>query len=206
MKYSICFINVKKLFAQIFPTFCFFVFRFNVEGRRIVDIGYLFKKIAEINHQPFGCNFSNLLLVEERKTGFFSEFLFTCDMCHIHEVIESENPNSSLMNVNTATVTAVVNTGQGFTQLETFSAIMNMPSMCNKLYQKLHENVYKFTSETAWESMSLAAEEETNLAIANGDVNEDGVPMITVIADGAWSKRSYKSNYNALSGVVSSNN
>lgn len=162
----------------------------------------MFKKIAQINHEPYGCNFSNLLLVEERKNGYFSEFLFTCNMCHKHEVIESENPNSTLMNVNTATVTAVVNSGQGFTQLETFSAIMNMPSMCNKLYQKLHEDVHKFTSETAWEAMSLAAEEEAKLAVANGDVREDGIPMITVIADGAWSKRSYKSNYNALSGVV----
>lgn len=162
----------------------------------------MFKKIAQINHEPYGCNFSNLLLVEERKNGYFSEFLFTCNMCHKNEVIESENPNSTLMNVNTATVTAVVNSGQGFTQLETFSAIMNMPSMSNKLYQKLHEDVHKFTSETAWEAMSLAAEEEAKLAVANGDVREDGIPMITVIADGAWSKRSYKSNYNALSGVV----
>lgn len=47
--------------------------------------------------------------------------------------------------------------------------------------------------------MSLAAEEEAKLAIANGDVREDGIPMITVIADGAWSKKSYKSNYNVRS-------
>lgn len=105
-------------------------------------------------------------------------------MCQKHEVIESENPNSSLMDVNTATVTAIVNSRQGFAQLETFSAIMNMPNMCNKLYQKLHEDVHKFSSETAWEAMSLAAEEEAKLAIANGDVREDGIPMITVIADG----------------------
>jgi len=72
----------------------YFIFRFNVESRRIVDIGYLFKKIAEINHQPYGCNFSNLILVGERINGFLSEFLFTCNMCQKHEVIESENPNS----------------------------------------------------------------------------------------------------------------
>ncbi|XP_025424079.1 uncharacterized protein LOC112693296 [Sipha flava] len=166
---------------------------------------YVFKQIAEINHKPFGCNFNNLLLVEERKTGFLSEFLFTCNMCHRHEVYKSENPSSSLMDVNTSIVTAVINSEQGFTQLETFSAILNMHSMYNKLYQKLHKDVHKFTSETAWEAMSLAAEEEAKLAVANGDVREDGVPMITVIADGTWSKRSYKSNYNVLSGVVRRN-
>ncbi|KAL4105323.1 hypothetical protein QTP88_020571 [Uroleucon formosanum] len=160
--------------------------KFNVEGRRLVDIGYLFKKIAQINYQPYGCNFSNLLLVGEQNIGFYGEFLFTCKMCRKNEIIESENPNSSLMDVNTTTVTVIVNSGQGFAQLETFSAIMNMPNMCNKLYQKLHEDVYKFTNETAWEAMSLAAEEEAKLAVATGNVRKDGVPMITVIADGAW--------------------
>ncbi len=33
--------------------------------------------------------------------------------------------------------------------------------------------------------------------------DDDGVPMCTVIADGQWSKRSYKTKYDALSGVVS---
>jgi len=50
-----------------------------------------------------------------------------------------------------------------------------------------------------------STEEEAKLAIENGDVREDGVPMITVIADIAWSKRSYKSNYNNLYRVVSNN-
>jgi len=107
--------------------------------------------------------------------------------------------------MSTATVTAVVNSGQGFGQLETFSAIMNMPYMCNKLNQKLHEDVHKFTSKTAWEAMSLAAEEEAKLAAEIGNVKEDGVYIISVIPDGAWSKRSYKSNYNALSRYVSNN-
>jgi len=124
-------------------------------------------------------------------------------MCRKQEIIESEDPSMSSMDVNTAAVTASVNSGQGYVQLETFSALLNMPSMSNKLYQKIHEKVEQFTHNTAWESMSSAAEEEAKLAIDNGDVNENGVPMITVIADGAWSKRSYRTNYNALSGVVS---
>lgn len=84
---------------------------------------------------------------------------------------------------------------------------MNMPNMSNKLYQKLHKDVHNFTSETAWGQCRLiAAEEEAKMAVANGDVSEDRVPMITVIANGAWSKRSYRKKYNALSRVVSKNN
>lgn len=35
-----------------------------------------------------------------------------------------------------------------------------------------------------------------------GIIDENGIPMYTVIADGQWSKRSYQTKYNAYSGVV----
>jgi len=41
------------------------------------------------------------------------------------------------------------------------------------------------------------------MAIKKGDINKNRKSLITVVADGVCSKRSYKSNYNALSGVVS---
>lgn len=44
--------------------------------------------------------------------------------------------------------------------------------------------------------MRSATIEEAQLTIGNGEVNNDGVPLISVIADGTWSKRSYKSNNN----------
>lgn len=57
--------------------------------------------------------------------------------------------------------------------------------------------------ETAKEKcMAEAAKEEYDLAVRDGNVNADGVPMITVVADGCWSKRSYKKNYNASSGAA----
>jgi hypothetical protein len=77
--------------------------------------------------------------------------------------------------------------------------------MSSYLYQKLHAEIEDFTYTTAWESISSAAKEETGLTIRNGEVNDDGVPLISVIVNGAWSKRNYKSTYNALSGVVSKN-
>lgn len=61
----------------------------------------------------------------------------------------------------------------------------------------------KETEITAWESIELAGKEEARIAVENGNVNKNGVPMITVVVDSAWSKRSYKYNYNAPSGFVS---
>lgn len=124
-------------------------------------------------------------------------------MCDTVEIITSEPENSSSIGVNTAIVMSIINTGQGYGQLEQISGILNMPNMSNKKYQKEHEVVERLTGETAWDAMKDAAQEEVKIAIENGDVNDEGIPLITVIADGAWSKRSYKTNYNALSGVVS---
>lgn len=100
-------------------------------------------------------------------------------------------------------VAAIVNTGQGYTQLDTFSAFLNMPNMSNPLYQKIHYDLIKHTENAALEAMEIAGKEEARLAVEENNVNENGIPLITVVADGTWSKRSYKSNYNALSGVVS---
>ena len=48
--------------------------------------------------------------------------------------------------------------------------------------------------------MKKAGEEEKAFAINNNDFHE-GVPAITVICDGGWSKRSHKHSYNAMGGV-----
>lgn len=43
---------------------------------------------------------------------------------------------------------------------------------------------------------------ERNRALERGQVRADGVPWITVYVDGSWSKRSYGTNFNSLSGMV----
>lgn len=56
---------------------------------------------------------------------------------------------------------------------------------------------------TALKEMEIAASEEKKLAIQRGDVDSEGIPLITVIVDGSWAKRSYRTNYASLSGTVS---
>jgi len=175
------------------------------EGRRIVNVNHLFTSIQNIYHDPFGCTFKNLECINEKRCGYFSELYFKCRICNKIELITTENTNSDELSINKSVVTAVVNTGIGYSQLDKFSAILNIPSMSNSFYQKLHEHISMITEETALESMIAAGKEESKLAIEAGDVNSEGIPMISVVADGAWSKRSYKINYNALSGVVSCN-
>ena len=50
-------------------------------------------------------------------------------------------------------------------------------------------------------NMLEAGKEETKLAEERGDYHH-GVPAITIIVDGGWSKRSHKHSYNAKSSVA----
>lgn len=53
------------------------------------------------------------------------------------------------------------------------------------------------------EAMKNDGEEEARLAKESRDVDDEGYPLVTVTADGAWPKRSYKNKYDAASGLVS---
>ena len=54
--------------------------------------------------------------------------------------------------------------------------------------------------ELLQESMKVANQEERAIAISKGRYHQ-GVPAITVIVDGGWSKRCHRHSYNAKSGV-----
>ncbi|XP_060858281.1 uncharacterized protein LOC132935681 [Metopolophium dirhodum] len=174
-----------------------------LQGRRMVDIAFLFKAIQSIRHNTFDCTFSDLKIIKEKKNGFFSTFVFKCKICGTIENIYSEDPERKGFSINTAVTSAILNTGQGYSQLEEFCGILDMYCMSLPTYQNIHEQVSQSIFSVSLDEMIKAGQEESKIAIENGDVDEQGRPLITVIADGAWSKRSYKSNYNALSGVAS---
>jgi hypothetical protein len=50
--------------------------------------------------------------------------------------------------------------------------------------------------------MIEAGREEAKIAIESGNVDENNIPLIIVIADGIWCKRSYRTNYNAKPGAA----
>lgn len=60
-----------------------------------------------------------------------------------------------------------------------------------------------YYTEVANKEMEKAAKEEATLARECGDVDKEGIPLVTVVADCMWGKRSYRNKYNSLSGTVS---
>lgn len=178
-----------------------------ISGRRIIDIHYFVKELKEISdHAPqFGCTFANMDLKCEVKRGLRSGFLFQCNMCGMKKTAWSEDINDgTVMDINSAAVAGVISSGGGYTCLQTFMGAMNIRCMNYNTFNK-HQNIVANGWElSALQEMKKAADEEICLAKQRGDVDHDGVPLLTVVADGSWAKRSYRTNYNSLSGVVSS--
>ena len=81
-----------------------------------------------------------------------------------------------------------------------YSGTMGIPSFSEGQYSKIESEIGKWWHKVLEDEMVKAGEEERALAIANNDYH-DGIPAITVVCDGGWSKRSHKHTFNAMAGV-----
>jgi len=63
----------------------------SLEGRRIVDIKYLFDQIQNSKHEHFDCSFLDMVFQSECRKGYMSVFNFRCKMCNINSSFTSEN-------------------------------------------------------------------------------------------------------------------
>lgn len=119
--------------------------------------------------------------------------IYTCK--NSSEQRDDNSKNSKDVNINEAAVLTTQTIGCGFFNLEEFLSTLNVPSMSNFLYQKYSATLRDKIEPTSTKIMAEAIEEEQLLALQNSDVDEKGLPKITVVTDGAWSKRSYRSNW-----------
>lgn len=144
----------------------------------------------------------NVEFINEIRKGFESTWIFKCNMCNTLTKIESENKELVYVPINKAVVNGTCAIGIGYTQLSEFSASLDIPCMAPITYMKYNNILSKDVESTAWNVIKLAGIEEKKLALEAGDIDIDGTPMCPVIADGQWSKRSYKTKYDAFSGAV----
>jgi hypothetical protein len=178
--------------------------KFRVEGRRIIDFSYFFQQLQLISHHdsPFNCNLSHLEIFGENRDNFSSTFFIQCKLCGKKLKLYTTEMNKNKMNLCDAFVSSIISIGSGFSNLEEMCSAIDVPSITARTYRKSQQKVYEWFEETKNKSMENAAKEERQLAIENGDVDSSGIPMISVVADGCWSKRSYRCNYSAASGAA----
>ena len=95
-------------------------------------------------------------------------------------------------------VSGCVSTGNDYAQTNELFSSMDVPFMAPDTFQKHHQTVFQSIEESSWGTMIEVAREEARLAVEYGDVNENGIPIIAITGDGA-----YSINYDASSGVAS---
>ena len=106
------------------------------------------------------------------------------------------------MPLNKSAVVESVGAGIGYTELKQQLGAMAIPCMTDVSYRKYRQDMVSSFEKASEESMQEAAAMERELAIIEGDII-DGIPFITIIVDGSWLKRSYKTGkYDSLSGCA----
>lgn len=133
----------------------------------------------------------------DKQSGLNSIFILSCVLCKK----EFKVPNST-KKLNKMAVAGAMSAGCGKVQLNQFTAALDLPPISERRYKLAQDEVCDEWEVTAWEEMRKAGEREKEAAIKEGCVNKDGIPIIDVILDGCWCKRSYKTNYSALSGAA----
>ncbi|KMQ89298.1 hypothetical protein RF55_11082 [Lasius niger] len=173
------------------------------EGRRIVDVSHMWNEIHRTfdNHsRGIECQFKDWKVIKTETKGFRTQLFFKCQMCNTEANIWSEPEDPKILDINKAVVAGTIIVGIGFAQLEELCAAMNIPCMSEKTYIKNRDILVDDFEKTAMENMKMAGQIEKQLALERNDVI-NGIPYITVIADGSWMKRSYGNAYDSLSGV-----
>ena len=92
-------------------------------------------------------------------------------------------------------------TGTGQCQLEETMSVMGVPVMTKATFISTEQDIGECWKQILLLSMAEAGQEEKKIVKENGRFHE-GVPAVTVIVDGGWSRRSRKHSYNAKSGVA----
>jgi hypothetical protein len=169
-------------------------------------MGHVFRTIKrEVHGGGLDCNFLDMDLVSEYKDGLHTTWTFKCRMCNKVTKINSDDPErkKSYMQINDAAVNGSLAIGIGYSQFSELTSSMDIHCMSAQKYGKHHTTITGAIHDAAWMAMFRAAQQEIEIAMLEGNVDEDGTPLCTVIADGQWCKRSYKTKYDSYSGVVS---
>ena len=181
--------------------------RVEIDGARIVNISQLEQYINELTCHAAKCEKSagSVVLVGERKDGLASIISTECSGCgHVVKLQTSTKvagPSGyNRWEVNLASVWGQMCTGGGHATLQESLAYIGVPVMTKKSFTSTERTIGEWWRDRLQQSMIEAGREEREIAIERGDFHE-GVPAITVVVDGGWSKRSHRHSYNAKSGV-----
>ncbi len=174
-------------------------------GSRIINLDKLQQYTKELSQHASNCD-GSVTLSGEVRHGLASIFSGKCSKCSHTITLETSSKvkgpcKHARWECNLAAVWGQMVTGSGHSHLEEAMSVLGVPVMSKATFIQTERSIGDWWKEKLMESMLEAGREEKKLAEQAGSYHE-GVPAITVIVDGGWSKRSRKHSYNANSGVA----
>ncbi|KAI4455217.1 sugar transporter [Holotrichia oblita] len=167
-----------------------------INGRRFVDIQDFFTDMQKANdHSPY-TYLDHMYMCSESGDALICSIKLKCRMCQTEKSVRTEAPGDKL------NVLASISTGLCYAQTTQIFCTINMPHLSRKQFDKHFAKVSETILATSWEAMEEAGVDEGRIAREIGNVDKDGCPLISVIADGEWSKRSYNTKHDASAGVA----
>ena len=168
---------------------------YTFSGSRLVELHSLDEFISE------RCICSNCTLTLEeyfsQKEGFCTGLAVYCANCKMTSNIEYSRSPGKFLELNRKAVFAMRLLGQGRSALETFCAVLELPSPLAKLSFQSHVSALHVAAmAVAKESMHRAAQEVHTAVDPQAD--EDTLIDVCVSGDGTWHRRGFSS----LNGVA----
>ncbi len=175
------------------------------KGSRIINLSKMQAYSADLAKHSAFCE-GEIKLIGEKRFGLASIISGNCLTCNHSIELQTSSKikgprNYSRWECNLAAVWGEMTTGGGHSRLEESLGVIGVPVMTKRSFISTERGIGEQWRTNLTESMAEAGKEEKRSAIERSDFHE-GVPAITVIVDGGWSKRSHKHSYNAKSGVA----
>ena len=143
-------------------------------------------------------------LGESRRYGLASVMVCQCLKCNVLFRFTTSNvinyDSSDHYSGNIGAVLGQIATGGGADHLMEQFACVQVPSLSCRSFIQMERSLGTAFEAMVGENLLIAGQKEKQLAIQQENYH-NGVPAITVVVDGGWSKRSHKHSYNANSGV-----
>lgn len=167
------------------------------QSHRVLDPNMFLKALRKLKHEE-GCRdpIKFTVIDKEFQSGLEIRLKFRCTDCG------ARTPKPVAVNgkLNEIAVAGGMSAGLGFTGHQKQCASLNIPTMSKETHRVKSHIVGKKSIKLARQNMEKAAALEKQLAIEAGRVSPSGTPLVTVILDGCYCKRSYGTNYSSLSG------
>ena len=172
-----------------------------IVGSRIINMDKLKQYTSDLTLHASCCG-GSIILNGETRYGLASILTGQCSKCiKLETSPKVKGPSKyARWECNLEAVWGQMAIGGGHSHLEESMGVLGVPVMTKASFINTEREIGQWWKEKLTESMLEAGREEKRLAEERGSFHE-GVPAITVIMDGGWSKRSHKHSYNANSGV-----